>query len=417
MKSKLLILTLLLGCNLRSQAQSFFEKGWVVTTSGDTLKGFIAEQSHKQLVFEVIFKTKKNDDPRVFKPKEAKSFFIEPNQYFESHLVTINNPNGRKTNDAQYFLYRSEAGYLSVFSMPLKKLIFIKKQGDSVLYPLYMTITTKDENNNKRVDTLINENLDRYGSGRLGIKYDYIYTLSKFFNEGQSYQAATFPLEESRIIYEVKKYNNKIHPNILPQPIITKRKWKPTWSLAVNYLIPVNQKKYDSRLSFYNQIFSSTIQGYEFLVGLHGQNRTKGVSIELGFNKILDINSHYSYSNTGAGSPPQYFDGNYESVDINKVFRINYTTNISTKFSPYFSVILNSEKNKYTQSETERSTNSTRIISNEDCKSVETIIESVGCQYAFTKEHLIRAEFNFSFADLAFNRAVFKIGYQYRLWK
>jgi hypothetical protein len=419
MKLRLLIFTVLFSNHFSMNAQSFYEKGWVVTVSGDTLKGFIADENNKRLVDRVVFKRKVKDKPQYLKPTELKSFFIYPNQYFESHPVTINDQIGRKTNNVQHFLYRSEAGYISVFSMPIRKIIFLKKQGDTVLQPLFLTITTKDELNNARIDTLTNSNLNAYGTGTLDFRYNYIYVLSKLFNEGQTYSPKVFPLEESRIIYEVRQYNKAIHPQYKSNPLAIKEKRRPIWTVGLNYVAPLHPYYgVENLLSFgTKENLSPQRWEYEILVGIAGKKTMKGISIEASYSKMSKTKYLYSYKNSSNAGPDQIFDGLYETDNSIISFRVNYTTNITTKLSPYFSVILSGYNTVKTQFTKDRGTNVVQYLSNNESFFDLGLHQSLGLQYAITRKHVVRAELDFYLGDWDLNEGIIKVGYQYRFWK
>jgi hypothetical protein len=419
MTSRFIIITFLISFNYNSSAQTFFKKGWVVTPMGDTLHGFIADDNQIKLGSEVSFKKQKKDNPKTFKPTELRSFYIEPNQYFESHPVTIKNEKGLRNNDLHQFLIRSEAGYLSVFRTVVGEIVFIKKEGDSTVQPLFMTVKVKDALNKNQSDTLTNERLDGYAGTTLTFKYDYIYLLAKYFNEGQSYSPTIFPLEETRIIEEVRRYNKAVHPNFKPNPPVIKEKWRPIWSMAVNFFKPIRPIGFEEN-SFYTAgtktRLSPSIWGYEILGGLHGSKKMKGISLELGYYNLSNVLYKYTYSNISSSSNvPQYFDGTYENKVTAWLLRVNYTALSSARFSPYFSAIILDETDVITDIRTERGTSNIQYLAY-DSKNT-SIITCVGLQYTPTRQHIVRTEVNFSLGDLSFNKAIFKVGYQYRFGK
>ena len=417
MKQSILLLALLFIQYNTIFAQSFYEKGWVVTKSGDTLKGFIADENHARLSEEVIFKTHKNAQPQHFTPIDIRSFFIEPNQYFESHPVTIYDSGSFNTNKVRQFLYRTEAGYVSVFTLPINNLIFIKKQGDTTVQPLFWTVTRLEGPNKDRIDTLTTPNFEDYDRERLMFSYNYLNTLAKAFNRPKPYDPKDVKLEESAIIHEVKKYNQSFHLKFQPQPSVIKQKWRPIWAIGLNYITPVNQKGYvENADSYFNKnITSPNLWGYEIVGGLYGRHKMKGVSFEVGYNKMSKISYNYSRSYLSFGTTPQYFDGEYESKLSYISLRLTYTASITTKISPYFSVVAQRTTQIVRQFEKERATNWVYVDETFPYKDIDRFY-AVGCQYTPNRQHVFRAEINFTQKGLKEKKTLFRAGYQYRFW-
>ena len=88
--SPCLLLTALLLPGLFARAQSNFVAGYVVTTAGDTLKGYIDNQDWTRTPARVDFKRSAGEAPQAYHPYQAASFYIQPTgELFEAKAVSI----------------------------------------------------------------------------------------------------------------------------------------------------------------------------------------------------------------------------------------------------------------------------------------------------------------------------------------
>ncbi len=88
--SPYLLLTALLTHGLPAPAQSNFVEGYVVTTTGDTLKGYIDNQDWARTPSRVDFRRSAGEAAQPYDPHQAASFYIQPTgELFEAKKVSM----------------------------------------------------------------------------------------------------------------------------------------------------------------------------------------------------------------------------------------------------------------------------------------------------------------------------------------
>lgn len=83
----LITLIIALSCSAL-KAQSFFEKGFLLTNSGDTIHGYIQANSGKTLSRFCSFKTDKHSEIQMFRPSEILGFRFLNSKYYVSKKIT-----------------------------------------------------------------------------------------------------------------------------------------------------------------------------------------------------------------------------------------------------------------------------------------------------------------------------------------
>jgi hypothetical protein len=90
------IIGLLLAIPMLSIGQSKYQKGYVVNSTMDTLKGFIDYKAKASAVPSISFRKELNSEPQTFTPTSAKGYGIDRGSSFESFSVRISNEAKRK---------------------------------------------------------------------------------------------------------------------------------------------------------------------------------------------------------------------------------------------------------------------------------------------------------------------------------
>jgi hypothetical protein len=420
MHHKLLILLLLLTHFIQADAQSFFEPGIIVTNSGDTIKGFIADEKHTKLNNEVYFKKNNKSKPQRYSPNDLQSFFISPNQYFESHAVAQRNKKAGEYTFDKHFVYLVESGYISVYKLnDIEGAAYLlKKEGDANIYPLFMTVRMLYAQNAQSIDTITAFNMYTPPAGKINFGNEYLTTFAQLFNDWRKYKPHDFKLTEGSITSEVKNYNNNAHPRFVQKKLFLYQKTKTTWAIGVSVFMPLSAEKQlknsiDNVTSF--KVNSNPIWGYQFSIAWFGQNQRKGLSIEAGFAKLSNVNYNYAYKN-GNVLIPVSFQVQTDFTRQNGFLRVNYATNSSKKLSVYGSLGVSNpvvKGNVFIKQVgttiTYNSTAPTFTVSK-----IEPFT-AVGLQYALTREHLFKLEFDYAFPPKARTFDAFvRLGYQYR---
>jgi hypothetical protein len=92
------IIGLLLAIPMLSIGQSKYQKGYVVNSTMDTLKGFIDYKAKASAVPSISFRKELNSEPQTFTPTSAKAYGIDRGSSFESFSVRISNE-AKRTED------------------------------------------------------------------------------------------------------------------------------------------------------------------------------------------------------------------------------------------------------------------------------------------------------------------------------
>jgi hypothetical protein len=436
MKLKIAILATFLGLTNVISAQAFFEQGIIVTNVGDTLKGLIADSRNDELAKMVIFKTGPNDSTQQFTPDDLKSFFLVPNQYFESHPVSIVDSRNGNKKIARRFLRRIESGYASLYKLSLtgKSMFFLKKEGNADVIPFYETIKYTEESGKIRVDTLTEWNKndleqDKFTSGK-----EHLRLLAKEFRDWQGYQPQLAPLTESDLKREIRAYNRAMHTDFNPKNINLKHKKATVWTIGVNGFSALRETarlrylfQYDLNINSLAdpdnfatfEVLSPRSLGFEIVAGLNGIGSMKGISIELGYGQMTASNLIYSINRRDFSGTNYILEGAFDIKVRNFIARSNYLVATSTRFSPYVGAALMIQRNESTLTEKIRGETSEKMQKNLFVnKPIVAPSLVLGGQFAFSRQHAIRAELDFAIQKrVRVYQSLIRVGYQFRLAK
>jgi hypothetical protein len=410
-------------------AQNFYESGIIVTQAGDTLKGFIRDDRAPDLTFAVYFKQHQNDKPHRYLPDAVKAFFLAPDQYFEAHTVSISGREGQTRRMERVFLHRIESGNLSVFMFEFagKPAYFLKKHGDSTLHPLFMSVQQSNDAYAIPMDTLTDDNDHQtllIGEYLLGSEY--LKTFIKLTKDGKKYQRERpdFRLTESAVTYAVRQYNRRVHPKFKTTTLHLNEKGKPIWTLGINAFTPLAEdrqlkKNIERVLSF--QRLTSQAWGYEIMGGITGYGKMKGVGLEVGFGSLSAVEYKYLRSVESAIIGNITHDGTIRFQRNNYLARLNYAFSSSARFSFYSSVgvaITHTNSTAYILGQNNPNPLTFVVVDDYALNRSTEAFFALGSQYAFSRNHVLRAEMDWSPAPLERPfRYFLRVGYQYRFWK
>jgi hypothetical protein len=436
MKLKIAILATFLGLTNGISAQTFFEQGIIVTNAGDTLKGLIADSRNDELAKGVIFKASPSDSTQQFTPDDLKSFFLVPNQYFESHTVSVAENRGGNKKIVRRFLQRIESGYASLYKLSLtgKSTFFLKKEGNTDIIPFFETIKYIEESGKTRVDTLTEWNKndleqDKFTSGK-----EHLRLLAKEFRDWQGYQPQLAPLTETDLKREVRAYNRAMHADFHPKNINLKNKKTMVWTIGVNaftalretarlrylfqYDLSVNSISDPDNFSTF-EVLSPRSLGFEITTGFNGIGSMKGISIELGYGQMTASNLTYSINRRDFSGKNYVLEGAFDLKVRNFLARSSYLVATSTRFSPYVGAALMIQRNESMltekiRGETYEKTKKNLFVN----KPIFAPSLVLGGQFAFSRQHALRAELDFAIQKRArVYQTLVRVGYQFRLVK
>ena len=106
-----ILLLFLLGFGTAASAQFQFEKGYVVTTKGDTLRGKIKYGRRYELSLRCFFTKDGDDEPTKYKPFEIRSYFVK-GETFDSKIYDYD-PTGPVGEGA--FMQRINEGACKIY--------------------------------------------------------------------------------------------------------------------------------------------------------------------------------------------------------------------------------------------------------------------------------------------------------------
>jgi hypothetical protein len=410
-------------------AQNFYESGIIVTQAGDTVKGFIRDDRATDLTFAVYFKRQQNDKPHRYLPDDVKAFFLAPDQYFEAHTVSIRGREGQTRRMERVFLHRIESGNLSVFMFEFagKSAYFLKKHNNSTLYPLFMSVQKSNDAYATPIDSITDYKDDQtlfIGEYLLGSEY--LKTFIKLTKDGKKYQREQpdFRLTESALTYAVRQYNRRVHPKFKTSTLYLNEKSKLIWTLGINALTPLAEdrqlkKNIERVLSF--QRLSSQAWGYEIMGGITGYGKMKGVGLEIGFGSLSAVEYKYLRSAESAITGNITHDGRIRFQRNNYLARLNYAFSSSARFAFYTSVgvsLTNTNSEAYILGQNNNNPLTFVVVDDYALSRTTEAFFALGSHYAFSRNHVLRAEIDWSPAALERPfRYFLRIGYQYRFWK
>jgi hypothetical protein len=403
---------LVFWCSL--QAQTFFEKGIIITKKGDTISGFIRNDVYGKLTFDVYFKKTEIGGIRHFTPDSLRAFMIAPDQYFESHtFFQKESPTARYTNK-KYFLRRIQSGYLSVFELDFygKYTYFLKKHGETTIHPLYMTVKPRNVDNPK-IDTLTDNRNNAYPEAAYSYGTEFLKTYSLLIKDWKDYKPHKFTFDEATIKREVAAYNRAMHPQFQSPMLMLQSPQKWLFTLGFNATTPTNLagRYRPDDVNNYTVISKQHI-GFEVVAGVLGRGIFKNFGLEIGFSQTRPLKTTYNYRLSGPSGIG--WDGEQEIKYQNFLTRVNYTFMLTRKVSPYISVGYSRGNVKVKQKQVgwqppyfvdEKSLNNT---GNE-------LFFAGGLQWSPTTKHNFRAEVDMSppFFERPY-ASFFKLGYQFR---
>ncbi|HLY69471.1 MAG TPA: hypothetical protein VKR53_07060 [Puia sp.] len=135
---KRLPIALLLCISIYSSAQNNFVAGFIVSTNGDTLHGYLQEELRNQLVFQIQFKTdKSNPSIQTFSTNDVKSFKYETGDSYRK--LTFKNTFPDSGYVETVFAMELVEGAYHLYSYILKEETYFIVEGNGVSYLLYNT--------------------------------------------------------------------------------------------------------------------------------------------------------------------------------------------------------------------------------------------------------------------------------------
>ncbi len=214
-------------CSIQISAQFDFRKGFIVTLEGDTIKGFVKDQTFDKLSKQVIFKITRNTDPIIYLPSEIKAFSFADGDVFESFEIdyTCNDRKGNtKSVSNRRFLNQIIGGELSLYELTSdEKPLFIKKEGQALkLLCLSEEEVTKvyDENGVPRTPQPGSKYKDSYGRKLIERDGKFYQLTDEYINVLKTELAACnkvvvdnkLPLQQKEIAALVLEFNKQCAP-------------------------------------------------------------------------------------------------------------------------------------------------------------------------------------------------------------
>lgn len=319
LKIAIAFLCAILMCSIPLSAQFDFRKGFILTNEGDTIQGFVKDQTFDKLSRQVLFKIEKNVTPIVYLPADLKAFAFNDGDVFVSFDIDYTGADhkGNTTGkSSRRFLNQVIEGEISLYELTSEeKPLFIQKEGQVLqLLCLKEVLVTKvyDENGVPREpkpgakykDMDGRKLIEREGQF-FRLTNEYIDILkSEFSSCDRVVVKEKIPLRKKEIAALILEYNKQCAPESY-QRFIDRQKKSPV-----------------GRFTVYT---SSPTPYYEKFGGVGG-----GAMIEMG-GETFSANFGMEYVIGSKNAVDEY---NYKMFIT--TLRGNYRPFKSGKFSPYF---------------------------------------------------------------------------------
>lgn len=120
------LFTLLWVLPFLSIAQSNFKRGYVVTNSKDTLRGYVDYKEHDLSPSSVKFRSSEGGNFKIFVPKDCAGYGIDGHEYYKTYVVNISNSadNISQLNDRLDSTSRRDTVFLKVLQSGKKIVLF-----------------------------------------------------------------------------------------------------------------------------------------------------------------------------------------------------------------------------------------------------------------------------------------------------
>jgi hypothetical protein len=424
---RITILFLFLLFSLDLSAQVGFEEGVIVTQSGDTLRGFIADDRPFELAKQVLFKKTKDAATQTFLPNELTSFFIVPNQYFESHRIEFYDKTREEKVVEQRFLLCLKSGHISLFKLDLfvDYVLFLKKMDSNTFKPLFQTVRYTNYTGVYSIDTLTQFEMTNYNGRNFYFGNEHLRILARELSDLKGYQPKSILLKESSIINEINTYNSAFRKMPSPKNLKINVKRKPLFTVGLTGFYGINQgkrlniflKEYASFVpSSFKQISPQSI-GYEVNVGIRGRNNLKGMSLELAYANASTAKAEYFVSLGNTDGSITLVDGIYQIKPTYLILRGNYLSSNSSRFTTF--IHADYFRYNYQSSFTEAIKNERKNINKVNYLSIPTkghgVSIGVGGLFALNANNILRTDFEVAIQkSLRLFPAHIRVGYQYR---
>lgn len=128
----------------QTTAQNNIKPGYVITTSGDTLKGFIVTKNWEYNPVSIEFRNEKSAAGKLYSYNDIKEFKTEKEWYISATFKVEVSP--RLDNTINYdsaYIFQNDTGFLQVLQKGAKSLFYYRKKNSEV--NLYIEVDGKPE--------------------------------------------------------------------------------------------------------------------------------------------------------------------------------------------------------------------------------------------------------------------------------
>src|ERR1700753_4122921 len=122
-------IVVLLCISLSSFAQNNFVPGFVIKMNSDTVKGFLQEESRKDIVFSISFKPDNNSTVQNFTPSEITAFGYETGDLFKA--ISFKNTLSDSAQTQTCFALQLVTGSYDLYSYLSKEEIYFVVIGNN----------------------------------------------------------------------------------------------------------------------------------------------------------------------------------------------------------------------------------------------------------------------------------------------
>jgi len=267
-------------------AQFDFQKGYIITLNGDTLNGFVKDQTFDQLSRQVVFKKSRKANSDTYLPAELKAYGFNDGDVFESFEIEYTSATRRgKTKEVSLvrFLSKVVDGALVLYELTDKERPLFIKKGDGPLMLLCLrealVTTVYDENGAPKTPESGRKYYDNNGN-RLIERDGAFYRLEDEYKTLLKEQVADcekitvskkLPLKRRNIENLVNRYNMYCAPEAY-QKFMNSKKQSPLGRFTMYSSVPFKYAKEfggvggGAMIEIGGQYFSASF-GVEYVIG------------------------------------------------------------------------------------------------------------------------------------------------------
>jgi hypothetical protein len=397
---------LLLGQTSSLLAQSGFKSGYILTSTGDTLRGFLADEEEIYLSQRVEFRATKSAAKVDYLPSEIKGYAFENGATYLSAILNL--PSSYGPVGKPVFLELIENGPIKLYTLhrSANKTGLILQKGAGPLEPLFRSVRTKQTDTKTQqppIDTILNE---AYvlppGDYILGSEYKRVIAAAIVDKKG-GFEVATLAFQQEKMIKEIRAYNSTMTGGVgVPQ----KKKNEMYIYIGAGYIRAFSSDVLYSPVTFFSKLEFPAIQGFQFKTGYSNTKISKNIIFDL--NLVQVSNSAKGARTVTTYNPSYTMSTRFRYIELSARYQFFATKVIS----PYAGAGISLGRVKFNYTETDPAFNYSFVRDRNETNITPHI--SGGLQGRIGDQHVIYAGINSTLGSKFGTLPALQFGYMYR---